>query len=214
MGFFSDDNLSSSECRSQRPDCRRSADSWRVSTSVVLPTRGPAQRLWVGWCWRHSARWTTPHNGLRLARTPRTTSPCPASVHHGTYLGPTSNVRVTPQILQKFATNFWRYDPYRSSFDFCSILSLTDHICRNWSAYIVSVEQQKRTIKLNFHESSFLARILVRHARFPRDMSATSSRGCYEKSAPVEFQLNSVSKGSWIGEYLYSVVPTYMQGCI
>jgi len=29
----------------------------------------------------------------------------------------------------------------------------------------------------------------VRHALFPRDMSATSSRGCYEDIAPVEFQL-------------------------
>ena len=35
--------------------------------------------------------------------------------------------------------------------------------------------------KLKFHGSSFLVHsILVRHARFPRDMLATSSRGCHE----------------------------------
>ena len=36
--------------------------------------------------------------------------------------------------------------------------------------------------------SSILVRH-VRHARFPSDMLATSSRVCYEENAPVEFQL-------------------------
>jgi len=39
--------------------------------------------------------------------------------------------------------------------------------------------------------ASILVRLHVRHARFPRDVLATPSRGCYEETAPVEFQLKA-----------------------
>jgi len=49
--------------------------------------------------------------------------------------------------------------------------------------------------KFHEHDTHDLLRtsrcsIFVRHVRFPRDMLATSSRGCHEETIPVDFQLN------------------------